>query len=141
PTRDEPVTTPLPMGTMTNHTYISIVSGQGTAIFCFVDYTGIMFSNEVASQGMDAELNAFLQRTKATLISKKPIMYQGMPGLEFEVTPAETFGAQAHRGYGKMFLTSSRLYFLTIIANDDSELLSGKDKFLTPTFSPEFARA
>ena len=133
PTRHEPIVTPLPVGTMTNHSYVSIVTGQGTAMFCFVDYTGMTFTDNVTSAALDAELNDFLKRTNSTLVSKKPITYQGMTGLEFEMTPPDNLGLRVHHGYGKLLLTTSRLYFFSIIANEDSDLYSGKDKFLNPT--------
>ena len=132
PSRHEPIVTPLPVGTMTNHSFISIVTGQGTAMFCYVDYTGTVFNNEIVPQALDAELNDFLKRTNATLISKKPITYQGMTGLEFEMTPPDNFG-RVHHGYGKLLLTNNRLYFFSIIAAEKSDLFSGKDKFLNPT--------
>ena len=133
PSRHEPIVTPLPVGTMTNHSYVSIVIGQGTAMFCYVDYTGTVFNNELAAQALDAELNDFLKRTNSTLVSKKPITYQGMTGLEFEMTPSDNLGLRVHHGYGKLLLTINRLYFFSIIAAENSDLFSGKDKFLNPT--------
>jgi hypothetical protein len=132
PTRVEPVLTPTVGGTMSNHTYASIVPSQGTVLFCFVDYHGIYISEEVAPQALDAELSAFVSRTHSTLISKNPINYQGMTGLEFELAPSEELGSKGSRSYGKMFVASSRLYFLSITAGNGTDLLASKDKFLNP---------
>lgn len=138
PARHEPILTPMATGTMSNHSYVSVVAGQGTAMFCFVDYSGIVINKSIAPQALDAELNAFLSRTHSTLISKNPIDYQGMTGLEFEITPPENLGSKARRGYGKMFVSMSRLYFLSITAAEDTELFAGKDKFLNPKIAPSF---
>ena len=139
PKRLEPVLTPLPNGNMSNHRYISIVSGQGVAMFCFVDFSGDVFGKEEAEAGLDAELSSFLQRTNATLISKTKITYQGMPGIEFEMSPPESMSTKRSRSYGKMFLSMSRLYLLSITASEGSDLLAGKDKFLNPQVPVAFA--
>ena len=135
PTRHEPVITPLPTGTMTNHSYVSIVTGQGTAMFCFVDYTGTgtEFTDDVKAKGLDAELNDFLKRTNSTLISKKPINYQGLVGVEFEIKPPDSLGPRIHRGFGKMLLDTNRLYFFSIVSTEESNMFSERDKFLNPT--------
>jgi hypothetical protein len=133
PTRHEPVTTPLPTGSMTNHSYVSVVTGQGTAMFCFVDYTGTEFTDDITAQGLDAELNDFLRRTNSTLISKKSINYQGVAGVEFEIKPPDSLGPRMNRGFGKLLLDRSRLYFFSIVANEESNMFSERDKFLNPT--------
>lgn len=133
PTRHEPVTTPLPTGTMTNHSYVSIVTGQGTAMFCFVDYTETEFTDDITAKALDAELNDFLKRTNSTLISKQSINYQGVAGVEFEIKPPDSLGPRMNRGFGKLLLTTSRLYFFSIVANEQSNMFSERDKFLNPT--------
>ena len=132
PTRVEPVLTPMAGGSMSNHTYASVVPSQGTVVFCFIDYNGIYISDEVVPQALDAELNGFASRTHSTVISKNPINYQGMSGLEFELSPSTELGAKGSRSYGKMFVNSTRLYFLSITAGDGTDLLANKDKFLSP---------
>lgn len=132
PTRIEPVTTPLASGSMTNHSFASFVSGQGSAVFCFVDYmgTGDWSSRDVIKQALDAELSDYLRQTNSKLISKKEITYGGMSGLEFELQVPDNSGAKAARSYGRMLIAQSRLYFLTFTAAEGTELLAGKDKFL-----------
>jgi len=132
PTRIEPVLTPTAGGTMSNHTYASMVPRQGTVMFCFVDYNGIYITEDIAAEALDAELSAFVSRTHSTLISKNPINYQGMTGLEFEMSPSVELGPKGGRSYGKLFVNSNRLYFLSITAGNDTDLLAGKDKFLNP---------
>jgi phage FluMu protein Com len=132
PTRIEPVLTPMAGGHMSNHTYASVVPSQGTVVFCFVDYTGIYVGDDIAAQALDAELSGFVSRTHSTLISKNPIVYQGMTGLEFEMSPSEELGSKGSKSYGKMFVTASRLYVLSITAGSGTDLLAGKDKFLNP---------
>lgn len=132
PTRLEPIVTPLATGNMSNHRHVSGVAGQGTVMLCYVNYTGTLLEMEQAAEALDAELDSFLQRTNATLISKKSITYQGMPGLDFEISPPDNTGPKISRSYGKMFMTPSRFYFLSITATEDSDLFAGKDKFLNP---------
>jgi len=136
PTRVEPVLTPTAGGSMSNHTYASVVPSQGTVVFCFVDYNGINISDDLVPQALDAELNGFVSRTHSTLISKNPIYYQGMSGLEFEISPSGELGSKGSKSYGKMFVTSSRLYFLSITAGENTDLLASKDKFLNPKIQP-----
>jgi hypothetical protein len=59
-----------------------------------------------------------------------------MTGLEFEMTPSADLGPKGGRGYGKIFLTSSRLYFLAVSTGDNMDLLASKDKFLNPKIHP-----
>lgn len=132
PTRIEPVTTPLPTGTMTNHSYAAVVGGQGAAVFCFVDYigTGDWLSPDMLKRGMDAELNDFLRRSNSKLISKKEITYGGMNGLEFETQPPDNLNPKVARAYGRMLMTQTRLYFLSIAAAEGTELFTSREKFL-----------
>lgn len=134
PTRIEPQLTPLPTGNMSNHTFLATVSGQGTVMFCYVDYTGATIETSRASEALDATLDEFITLTKSTLVAKKSITYQEMPGLEFEVSPPAEGATKVSRGYGKIFFNfnSSRLFVLSITANEGSDLLAGKDQFLNP---------
>jgi hypothetical protein len=130
PTKFDPLTTPLSIGSMTNHTFISGVPGQGDAVFCVIDYTAdsSLFKPELESRMMDAELTDFLKRTNAILISKNYVPYKGIVALEFVTQPL----AGPAKVYGKMFMLHSSLYFFTITAKDGSELFAGRDKFLNP---------
>jgi hypothetical protein len=132
PTRSQPIVTPMAPGTMSNHTFVSVVNGQGTALFVYVDYTGFEITDELATRALDEELNDFAERTHSTVITKTPITYQGMTGLEFELSPSEQLGPKGGRSYGKMFFTSYRLYFLSLAAGNDTDLLANKDQFLNP---------
>ena len=136
PSRLEPILTPVADGNMSNHRYISTVPGQGVAMFVFVDYMGPVFEKEDAEEGLNAELNGFVQRTNSTLISKTKITYQGIPGIEFEMSPPAGMATKASRSYGKMFLSLNRLYIFSITASEGSALLAGKDKFLNPKLPP-----
>lgn len=133
PTRMEPVTTPLSTGSMTNHSFGAVVPGQGSAVFCFVDYTGSWFSQDVMKRALEAELADYLQRTNSRLIAKKEITFSGMQGLDFETQPPDNLTPKVARAYGRLFITQSRLYFLSITAAEGSELFAGKDKFLNIT--------
>ncbi len=132
PTRIEPVETPMASGRMTNHTFASIVPGQGSVIFCFVEYIGFGpgLTQDGMTRALDAELSGFVQRTNSTLISKKEITYEGMKGLDFETEPPDEGGPRVTRAYGRMLITSSRLYFLSIAAASGTELYNSRDKFL-----------
>ncbi len=130
PTREEPTNTPLPMGSVSLHTFTSVVEGQGVAAFAYADYFGVEF--EDTSKALDEGLNGLLQKSKSTLVSKNPIYYQGMPGLEFELTPPESAGIKNARGYGKLLLSGNRLHILFITATENTDLIAGKDRFLNP---------
>ncbi|MFY9620887.1 MAG: hypothetical protein WAM70_13570 [Pyrinomonadaceae bacterium] len=134
PTRMEPVLTPLPNGHMSNHTFVTGVPGQGTAMLVYVDYTGAVIESDRISEALDATMEEFLTVTKSTLVAKKSISYQAMRGLEFEVSPPAEGSSKVSRGYGKIFFNSnsSRLFIFSITANEGSDLLAGKDKFLNP---------
>ena len=134
PTSLEPKLTPLPTGNMSNHTFLATVAGQGTVMFCYVDYTGAVIETDRVPEALDATLEEFMTLTKSTLVAKKSITYQEMPGLEFEVSPPAEGSTKISRGYGKIFFNfnSSRLFVLSITANEGSDLLAGKEQFLNP---------
>jgi hypothetical protein len=123
PTTHDPIVTPTQMGEIKNYPYSATISGQGTTLFCIVSFP-FSFSSFSASPDkiLESELTSFLKRTDSRLVSKRSL--GGQPqGLAFE------FNKGAEKGSGKLVLGSNRLYFLTMIANDDSELLEGKEKF------------
>jgi hypothetical protein len=132
PTKIEPVTKPISLGFMTNHTFVSEVRGQGSATFCVVDYDtpGDGLQGDALAGGLDAELNDYVQRSKSTLISKNKITHAGMQGLEFVTQPGDRAGAA--KAFGKIFASGNRLYMFSITAAEGSDLFAGKDKFLNP---------
>jgi len=134
PTREEPVLTPLPSGRVSLHAFTSVVPGQGVAGFAYAEFFGVDLSD--TSQALDNGLNGLLTKSNSTLVSKTKINDDGMPGLEFEVTPPESAGIKNARGYGKLFISGDRLYLLFITASENTDLLAGKDKFLNAKFEP-----
>lgn len=134
PKTREPIVTPMTGGTMTNRMYTSTVFGQGSALLCVVDYSMNFSDYDMPyEKALDAELDDLLRRTNSTLISKRSISLGGFPGLEFEIKPPGNVTPKVEKSYGKMFITRNQLYFLSITATENSELLRGKDKFLNPT--------
>jgi hypothetical protein len=130
PRREEPTRTPLPAGSVTIHMFTSEVSGQGIAGFGYADYEGVELGD--SSQALEGSLDGMLKKSNSKLVSKTPINYQDMPGLEFEVTPPESAGIKNGRGYGKILLRYNRLYILFITASENTDLIAGKEKFLNP---------
>ena len=86
-----------------------------------------------ADKVLEGELDNMLKRSKSTLVSKSRFDEGEVRGLSFEFMPPGNIAPRVDRGFGKMYLTKNRLYFLTIVAKDDSELFAGKEKFLKPT--------
>jgi hypothetical protein len=130
PKREEPKATPLPTGSVSLHMFMSEVSGQGVAGFGYSDYVGVEIGD--TSQALEDSLDGLVKKSNSKLVSKTPINYQGMPGLEFEVTPPESAGIKNAQGYGKILLDHNRLYILFIAASESTDLIAGKDKFLNP---------
>ena len=137
PKREEPMQPTLPTGSVSMHAFISEVRGQGAAVFSYADYSGVDMGD--TSQALDGALNGMLNKSNSKLVSKAPINYQGMPGLEFEVTPPESAGIKNGRGYGKLLLSNNRLYIIFITASENTDLIAGKDRFLNPKL-PEATR-
>jgi hypothetical protein len=130
PTPEEPTRTPLPAGSVSIHMFMSEVSGQGIAGFGYADYEGVDLSD--SSQALEDGLNGLVKKSDSKLVSKTPINYQGLPGLEFEVTPPESAGIKNAHGYGKILLDHNRGYIFIIAASENTALIVGKDKFLNP---------
>jgi hypothetical protein len=138
PTREEPSITPVPGGSVSIHSFTSVVPGQGVAVFAYADYLGIEL--EDTSKALDDGLNGLVTKSKSTLVSKTPITYQGMPGLDFEVAPPASAGVKNARAYGKLLLLYNRLYVIFITASENTDLLASKDRFLNPRMVEEAAR-
>jgi hypothetical protein len=130
PTLEQPTLPPLPAGSVSMHTFTSDVSGQGAAVFGYADYAGVEIGD--SSQALENGLSGLVKKSNSTLISKTPINYQGLPGLEFELTPPESAGIRNGHGYGKILLDHNRVYMLVIAAGENTALIAGKDKFLNP---------
>jgi len=133
PMREEPTVTPFVGGSVSIHSFTSAVEGQGVAAFAYADYSGVELDD--ASRALEGGLNGLLTKSKSTLVSKNLINYQGMPGMDFEVTPPQEAGVKNARAYGKLLLSDNRLYIAFITASENTDLLAGKDKFLNPTIS------
>jgi hypothetical protein len=134
PTVHEPVVTPLAIGEMKNYMYTSTVIGQGSALFGMVVFPTSLDDLKIqADKVLDGELDNMLKRSNSTLVSKSNFDEAEVRGLSFEFKPQGNVTPRVDRGFGKMYLTRNRLYFLTIVAKDNSELFDGKEKFLKPT--------
>src|SRR5205823_5237213 len=135
PTVHEPVITPLAIGEMKNYMYTSTIIGQGSALFVMVVYPSSFDDNLKiqANKVLEGELDNMLKRSDSTLVSKSSFDEGEIKGLSFEFKPPGNITPRVDRGFGKMYLTKNRLYFLTIVAKNDSELFEGKEKFLKPT--------
>ncbi|HEX5703868.1 MAG TPA: hypothetical protein VFX97_11755 [Pyrinomonadaceae bacterium] len=134
PIREKMDLPPIPNGKISAHVFISEVQGQGVAGFCYADYSGVELSD--TAYVLDGALNGLVTRSNSTLLSKNPTNYQGMPGLDFELTPPESAGVKNGRGFGRLLISGNRLYMFFITASEGSDLLAGKDKFLNPQIPP-----
>jgi hypothetical protein len=133
PTAHEPVVTPLAIGEMKNYMYTSTIIGQGSALFGMVVFPTNFDNTKIADKVLEGELDNMLKRSDSTLVSKSRFDEAEVKGLSFEFKPPGNVTPRVDRGFGKMYLTKNRLYFLTIVAKDNSELFAGKEKFLKPT--------
>jgi hypothetical protein len=133
PTAHEPVVTPLSIGEMKNYMYTSTVIGQGSVLFGMVVFPANFDNLKIADKVLDGELDNMLKGSDSTLVSKSGFDEGEIKGLAFEFKPPGNVIPRVDRGFGKMYLTKNRLYFLTIVAKDNSELFAGKEKFLKPT--------
>ena len=131
PTKLEPVTTSLAIGSMTNQSFLSNVAGQGQAVFSVINYedAGDSIKPELESRILDAELTEFTRRTSSIPFSKNYVPFKGIVALDFVIQPPSARGAKL---YGRMFMVKNRLYFFAITAKEGSELFEGKEKFLNP---------
>jgi len=130
----DPIVTPMPGVTLTNHMFTATVGGQGSAMYCFVDFSADLSVIRASySKLLDGELNDLVTRTNSTIVSKQSISVEGNPGLEFELKPPSNSPlSSSAKTFGKMFIAKNQLYLLVITAKEDSQLLTGKDTFLTP---------
>ncbi len=135
PVRLEPVVTPIPGGgTISQHQYTANVPDQGGVMFSFADVSGRLINREDMPRYSEAALQALLPQLNAALVSKSPIEFQGMQGLEFEIKSLD----DDERGYGKLFVSPTRMYVLIIAGHEGTNLMAGKEQFLTPKITPTF---
>ena len=131
PTVVDPIVTPTQYGEMKNYMYTSLVPRQGMAAFTIVVYPFNFSTYDIQSDKiLDKEMESFLNRTNATLVSKSSTNENGLSGLSFEFKPKASRTSRVERGFGKLLLGTNRLYLLALVAAEKSELLKGKDKFL-----------
>jgi len=137
PSRSEPVITPSAVGTITNHVYTATVGGQGSALYCVVDFSSDLSKYEGSfDKMMEAELNGMVKRTDSTLVNKGQTNIGSFPALIFEMRPSGNLNLTSARSFGKMFIARNQLHVLVITASEKSELFEGKDKFLNPSIPP-----
>lgn len=135
PKAQAPIETPTQMGTMTNRIYISSVTGQGTVMFCHVEFpfTVTDFDEAKITEMLDAEMKNVLKSTNSTLISKKPLTFGGYPALEFDSKIPSNVSSPAGKSTVRLYVATNKLYMLVFTAKEGSELMKGKDQFLNPT--------
>lgn len=135
PVRLEPVVTSIPGGgTISQHQYTATVPDQGSAMFSFADVSGRFINRADMPSFSEAALQGLLPQLNASLVSKSPIEFQGMPGLEFEIKSLD----DDERGYGKLFVSPTRMYVLIIAGHEGTNLMAGKEKFLNPQITSTF---
>lgn len=135
PKAQAPIQTPTQMGTMTNRIYISSITGQGTVMFCHVEFpfTVTDFGEAKITEMLDAEMRNVLKSTNSTLISKKPMTFGGQPALEFDSKVPSNVSSPADKSTVRLYVATNKLYMLVFTAKEGSELMRGKDRFLNPT--------
>ena len=84
---------------------------------------------------LDGEVNAIAAGTSSTVLSRKRITVSGHTGLEVEMKPPDNLALKSPKTFIKLFMDSDHLYMMQLTATQPSELLDGKDTFLTPQFS------
>lgn len=135
PERFEPAVMSIPGGgTISQHQYTATVPDQGSVMFSFADVSGRFLNRADMPRYSEAVLQTILPQLNAALVSKSPIEYQGMPGLEFEIKSLD----DDERGYGKLFVSSTRMYVLIIAGHERTNLMADKEKFLNPQITPTF---
>ena len=127
----DPIVTPTQYGDIKNYVYTSLVPRQGMAAFTIVVFPFNFSTYDISSEKiLEKEMESFLKRTNATLISKSSTNENGLSGLSFEFKPKDSRTSRVEKGFGKLLLGTNRLYVLALVAAEKSELLKGKDKFL-----------
>ncbi len=130
PTVVEPIVTPTQYGEMKNYMYTSLVPRQGMAAFSIVVFPFNFSTYDIPpNKILMKEMESYLKRTNATLISHSSTNENGLSGLAFEFKPKAGQTSRVEKGFGKLLLGTNRLYVLSLVAVEKSELLEGKDKF------------
>ena len=121
---------------LTKRIYESRITGQGAAVYIIVNYMPAIPTDRVSYEEMlEAELNAAAAVTSSTVVSKQSITVSRYKGLEAELKPPANLALKSPKTFIKLFMNSDQLYVMQITATQKSELLAGKDIFLTPQFS------
>lgn len=131
PTVHEVKVTPSIMGERKNYFYVASVDGQGQTTFSIVTFPFSIASYNIPSDRiLDGEMESLLKRTNSTLVTRRSINEAGLDGLLFEFKPPGGSDGRVEKGFGKMVLGTNRLYLLTLVATENSELFDARDKFL-----------
>jgi len=131
PTVVDPIVTPTQYGEMKNYVYTSLVPRQGMAAFTIVVFPFNFSTYDLSpNKILEKEMESYLKRTDATLISHSSTNENGLFGVSFEFKPKADRTSRVERGFGKLVLGTNRLYLLSLVAAEKSELLKSKDKFL-----------
>jgi hypothetical protein len=131
PSPMDPIVTPMMAGSMTNRSFSGMIRGQGSYIFCVIEYSFDFNASEDLQQKMiDAELESLVKRTNSTLLKKENLNVNGYRGVQFEMNPPIDLSRESGKSVGRMFLADKRLYLLSLTANTESELFKRRDLFL-----------
>lgn len=132
----DPIVTQRGPYMMTKHIYESRIAGQGATLYVIVDYVPSLPLDRVSSEEiLNAEVNALATGTSSTVVSTERITVSGHTGLQVEMKPPDNLALKSPKTFIKLFMNSDHLYLMQLTASQPSELLDGKDTFLTPQFS------
>ena len=132
----EPIVTQRGPFMMTKRIYESRIAGQGATLYVIVNYVPSLPPGRVSYDDiLNAEIDALAAGTSSTVLSRERIAVSGYTGLEVEMKPPDNLSIKSPKTFMKVFMNSDQLYLMQLTASQTSELIEGKDTFLTPQFS------
>ena len=133
----DPIVTQRGSYMMTKRIYESRIAGQGATLYVIVNYVPSLPPDRVSYEDiLNAEVDALAAGTSSTVLSRERITVSRYTGLEVEMKPPDNLSIKSPKTFMKVFMNSDQLYLMQLTASQTSELLAGKDTFLTPHFSP-----
>ena len=127
--QDSSETRSTPAGDLTMQMMIGNMKENGIYVVAYMDYPS---SSVKASSDMvlDFAANGAVSNSGATMVSKKSISIDGIPGREVEMTVPDSKVPGGGRAIARIYWAAPRLYMMFVGGHESSEVFTTRAKFL-----------
>ena len=95
---------------------------------CFVNFTDVPLLQTVGDAQLEQVALQMAKSTESTVLSKRPVAFDGGRGLELEMKPPDKLMTDG-RAYYRIYMVGSRVYTLMLVGHEGGQLVRERAQF------------